>query len=509
MPEKFPVVSVSGNDYYALQPKQLELFRRTPLAEPTPEKGCYPSRIGYGGAAGGGKSYAARAIATAASLKWPGTTHIIFRRTQPEVRENHIVKFLGELPDMGGRLYKFNKNESLAEFFNGSRLLFGYLRTQEDVFRYQGAEYDSLHFEEATHYSWFQVSWLMNNRLRATTKESRPFTVFYSNPGNQGHAWFKRIFVDKRYDVREHEQPEDHTFVQARIWDNYELIHRDPAYVERLLALPEPWRSWLLEGDWASGAGTALQELDRSKHLVEPFEVPSHWIIFGALDWGFSHRWVFGVYAVNEDERIFKLDTIYGWRHQPNEIAERIWSRAPVRRMKYMVAGQDLWAKREAFAPSAPSLAEQFMSFGLFFRRASMDRKAGLQALRQALQWRALTGPPRLVFFDTEGNRRCFNQLETIVPDPDDMEDTLKIDVDDTGEGGDDFYDEVRYAMSSRPWAAKGRFLEGQRLDAWAPEVLAYEEMEKHRSGYSRLRRGLARRYGKDVVVHPEFGGIY
>ena len=56
----------------------------------------------------------------------------------------------------------------------------------------------------------------------------------------------------------------------------------------------------------------------------------------------------------------------------------------------------------------------------------------------------------------TPGNLWWFDQLETMVCDPGDPEDVLKVGANrDTGEGGDDGYDCLRYAMSSRPPPAR------------------------------------------------------
>ena len=152
-PTRFPVVTVRDGHgerrvLYALQPKQLEAYHLTPLAPPRPGEQRDPDRyakhIGYGGAAGGGKSYLARAVAVAAALAWPSCTVIVFRRTRDEVWQNHINKFREEVPEVlgGRRLYSWNGEYLCATWFNGSRIYFGHLRQDDDRYRYQGAEYD-------------------------------------------------------------------------------------------------------------------------------------------------------------------------------------------------------------------------------------------------------------------------------------------------------------------------------------------------------------------------------
>jgi hypothetical protein len=480
---KVPIVRIKELNLtlYALQPKQFECYKLLPLDRPATDP--YAPYVGYGGAAGGGKSYLSRCVFTDVALRWPGSTAILFRKTEREVVANHVNKFRAEVPALiaGRQLYKYNGNDLLVNWFNGSRTYFGYLRNDDDVFTYQGPEYDAMIFEESTHYSHFQVNWLTGNRLRATVPMARPFALFPSNPGGQGHFWYKRWFVERRFHTEDGERPEDFTFVQAKLIDNQELMLRDPRYAEKLDRLPEPWRSWQRDGDFAAGAGSALAQLRREVHLIPPFERPAHWPVFGSFDWGYNHPFAFGFYTTSEDGAVFKLDTVTGRRLLPHEIADRVKGRMRqlhVPKLAYIAAGHDAWAKIKARGEDTPTIAEQFAELGLPLSQANIDRKMGLQELMAAVAYKG-RGPngedsePWLRFFDTETNRRCFEQLETRVTDPDDPEDVLKTDADEWGEGGDDLYDETRYAVSSRPAPAPSTWGASEQPSAWAPEMLA------------------------------------
>lgn len=444
-------VRIGGKPIYELQERQYEALLRTPLLHEALEH--TPSHIGYGGAAGGGKSYLARAVVSLVALQWPGSTSIIFRRTRPEIRENHIVKFLAEVPDHGGKVYKFNHQDSVAEWFNGSRSLFGYLERDDHVYRYQGAEYDCMVFEESTHYSWFQVSWLTGNRLRATVDGSRPFALYPSNPGNRGHHWYKRLFIDRKYNPELNESPDDYAFVPARVTDNAVLLARDPGYLKKLDQLPEPLRSQLRNGDWTAGAGLALEQLRWDTHFIPPFEVPEHWTRFQAFDWGFQHPWYFGHFAADEDGNVFLVESVTGRHHQPWEIIERIKEAVPWERAKLTDAGHDCWADYRARGENVPTIAEQFGQAGIHLRKANISRIAGLNNLRRYVDPEQ-SGKPRFYVMDTPTNRKVFDCLESMVVDPDKPEDALKLDADEFGEGGDDAYDMVRYGLASRPIGA-------------------------------------------------------
>ncbi|MEG0804442.1 MAG: hypothetical protein RSF90_05755, partial [Pygmaiobacter sp.] len=90
--------------------------------------------IAYGGARGGGKSWAVRKKAALLALRYPGIRMLLVRRTYPEVRENHILPLLREL----GTLAEYRETEKVFLFANGSRLRFGYCDSETDVTRYQG-----------------------------------------------------------------------------------------------------------------------------------------------------------------------------------------------------------------------------------------------------------------------------------------------------------------------------------------------------------------------------------
>jgi hypothetical protein len=506
------VLTLGERVIYRLQPKQNSCFSLTPLDLP-PEVD-YAKHIGYGGAAGGGKSHLARAVGTVAMFKWPGCTGIIFRRTKQEVKDNHIVKYLQEVPRKlpdGRTLYNYNGEDMCATFEElGSRLYFGYLKEFSDVDRYQGLEFDFMIFEEATHQHWETVRWLTGNRLRATVDVARPFVLYPSNPGNVGHFWYKRLFIERKYNPELEEFPEDYTFVQAKLDDNKVLTERDPTYIKELNTLPEPYRSWLRDGDWEAGLGLALTMLRREVHFLPPFNPPDHWVMYGGFDWGYEHPWSFGWYTVNEDKQIIKGDTIQGRHQMPHEIIASIKTRmersgVDWRRLKFIEAGHDCWADKKARGENVPTIAETFAQAGMGLKQANISRVSGLNNLRLYLSYEGLGEDgedivPALRFMRTDGNEKCMHQLEAMPTDPDKPEDALKSDADIFGQGGDDMYDETRYAVASRPPPARSRFL-GTKLEAWSPEILALEA-EKNSRG--RLPKG----HNQPRYLHPEFGDV-
>lgn len=499
---------------YSLQPQQNKAYCLTPLELPPTMD--YPRHIGYGGAAGGGKSYLARAVAVCGAFKWPGINALILRRTQAEVKQNHVIKFQEEVPrktPWGKRLYSYNGEDMCAKFVNGSRIYFGFLRDAKDRERYSGNEYDIIIFEESTHYAWEDVRWLVGNRMRATRPYSRPFALYPSNPGRQGHQWYKRLFIDRSYDPALEEEPDDYAFVQAKVEHNHILQARDPGYIRMLNTLPEPLRSWLRDGDWEAGLGLALTMLDRQAHLVKPFRPPGHWKKFAAFDWGYAHPFSFGLYTVNPDGRVFKMDTLKGRHLQPPQIAASVrsrldrWGLTPDD-LLYIVADKICFDEQRARRDGTPTIAETFSEAGLHLSRANQARVHGLNHLRKYFSYKGM-GPngedltPNFVLMATEGNEQCFDQLASMPTDPDNPEDALKQDADEYGHGGDDMYDETRYAIASLPEPPRSTWAD-QEVDAWSRETLEYEAHQKSKS-----RNPFEGQETSSRPMHPEFGEVY
>ena len=213
------------------------------------------------------------------ALRYENLNILLLRRTLKELRENHIAPMLKTL----NGLAKYNKTEGIFEFPTGSRIICGYCDTEADAARYQGHEYDVIGFEEATNFTeqMYQDLILCN---RTSKPGFVPRAYYTCNPGGVGHAWVKRIFIDREY--REAEQPDDYMFIPANIYDNYVIMDTQPDYVRMLEALPEDKRRALLLGDWDVYEGQYFQEFRRDIHVIEPFAIPDHWRRYRAMDYG-------------------------------------------------------------------------------------------------------------------------------------------------------------------------------------------------------------------------------
>ena len=177
--------------------------------------------VAYGGARGGGKSWAVRVKAILLCMKWPGIKILIVRKTYKELTNNHIVPLQQMLPH---EVARYNKTEKVFTFCNGSTIWFGYCNNDSDLDQYQGAEYDVIFFDEATQ---LQEAWLKKINLAVRQPNGLPKRTYYTcNPGGVSHNYIKRLFIEKRYE--EAEIPENYSFTQALVTDNKVLMEMSP-----------------------------------------------------------------------------------------------------------------------------------------------------------------------------------------------------------------------------------------------------------------------------------------
>ena len=232
----------------------------------------------YGGARGGGKSWALRRKLAAMCLHWPGLRAMLIRRSYGELKANHLHQLLAEY----GSVCRWSEGEKTLFFPQGSFIRFGYCDAEGDVLRYQGQEYDVIAIDEATQLSELQFA-ALKACLRGTGNCPRRMYLT-CNPGGIGHAWVKRLFVDR--DFRAGEDPEDYCFIPAQVYDNPALLHADPGYVRQLESLPDSLREAWLYGKWEVFAGQLFPEFVRERHVFLPSAQPDRLRLFGAMDYG-------------------------------------------------------------------------------------------------------------------------------------------------------------------------------------------------------------------------------
>ena len=438
---------------------------------------CTKKHIGYGGARGGGKSWFCRNKAVLLALRFAGIRILIMRKTFPELRENHIEPLIQLLrcydDNKNERLAKYNSTEKYFTFPNGSRIVMGYCKKNNDIYRYQGHEYEVIFFDECTHFTWAMVQFIITTN-RTTRNDFSPRVYYMGNPGGVGHNWFKRLFIDKNYN--EAENPEDYEYIPATIDDNKILMQNDPEYIKILDALPERLRQAHRFGNWNVFEGQFFEEFTieapnkedqkyrKWTHVIEPFEIPKSWKIYRSYDFGYGKPFSFGWWAVDYDGRYYRILEYYGCvKNSPNEglkltPEEQFKKAAEIesthRWLKdkkiYGVADPAIWESSHGI-----SIAETAEKYRIYFEKGDHARLPGWMQMHYRFSFDEEGIPMMYIFNTCSAFIRTIPSLVYSDTDPEDL---------DT-DGEDHVADEARYFCMMNPIAPRKNMNPRQRRE--------------------------------------------
>lgn len=413
---------------------------------------CPADDILFGGAAGGGKSDYLLADYLAGANKWGDAWKgVLFRKSFPQLEE-----LIGRAKKMYCRIgarycYSGSAGDKMFLFPNGATLKMRYIQSDKDVENYQGQEYTWVGFDEAGQYATSYPVDYMRSRLRSPAG-APTYIRLTANPGGIGHSWIKNRYIDNHDPYRIYKDYDDggefitRAYIPSRVEDNQILLANDPKYLARLNSLPKYLARALREGDWTVFAGQVFEEFRIETHVVKPFTLEQGaWYKFCALDWGYSHPYSLGWWAINGDGRMVKYREWYGCeegavntgvKEGPKSLAERAMEMSAGEGANTMVADPAIWQKDT----DAPSIAEIFEYAGWNMVKGNNDRVNGLIIFHERLTQKDHNGTPMLtVFPNCKGFIRT---IPTLTPDqnhPEDIDTRLE----------DHVYDESRYAVMS------------------------------------------------------------
>jgi predicted phage terminase large subunit-like protein len=233
----------------------------------------------YGGAAGGGKSYALL-LECLRHTDNAAFGAVVFRRTFPQItREGglwdssmDLYSGIGAKPNQSGLVWKFE---------SGAKVKFAHLQHEKDKLDWQGSQLPLICWDELTHFTESQFFYMLSrNRSLCGVK---PYIRATCNP--DADSWVAKLiewWIDQetgiaipersgkiRYFVRINEQlefadtaeeltsrfgssihPKSLTFIPASVYDNVDLMRTNPEYISNLMAMSLVERERLLGGNW-------------------------------------------------------------------------------------------------------------------------------------------------------------------------------------------------------------------------------------------------------------------
>jgi len=392
----------------------------------------------YGGAAGGGKSYAMLVDPLRYAHK-KAHRALILRRSMPELRE--MIDKSRELYPQAFPGAKFKEVEKLWNFPSGAKVEFGFLERDADVYRYQGQAYSWIGFDEITHlpteFSWNYLA----SRLRTTDPEIQTYLRCTANPGGVGSHWVKQRYILPQEHNKSFEGKDGLTrkFIPARLADN-PYLDADGVYEQMLKSLPPTQRQQLLEGNWDVAEGAAFTEFEPQHHVITPFVLPVHWERVKGIDYGYASEscCLWGIMDMNDNTLI-----IYRELYKKGLTGEELGTIITDMETEdpFSVNGVLDTAAWANTGTTGPTVGESLVRAGHKLKRADKNRIQGKIQIHEYLKVRE-NGRPKLQIFNTCPN--LIRELQSIPLSKSNPEDV------DTN-ASDHAYDALRYMVMSRP----------------------------------------------------------
>ncbi len=414
----------------------------------------------------------------------------LFRRTRDDLLKTHLDSTMGLRTMLEPWVAQgwVTIKEDVIDFWNGSKIYLCHLQHDKDISKYLSVEIHVLLIDELTTFTE-----RMYRQLRARVrmvgvpvpekyKGRFPRILCGSNPGNIGHHFVKRAWIDAKIPLDVYKAPADdggmmRQYVPALVNDNPALLEADPTYIDKLRGLgSKALVKAMLEGDWNVVEGAYFDCWEEAKHVTKPFAIPKEWPRMRCGDWGSAKPFAFYWMAICTEDykmpngRILPRGGLavyrewYGMRKDTPNVGLKLTAEVVGQGVTKRTYGEKI--ARSVLDPAAfsedggPSLAERMNTGGkAHFERADNKRVArggamgGWDMFRTRLNGEVkelgtddkplVYGDAMIVFFET-----CVHAIRTI---PVLQHDTINPE-DLNSDNEDHAADAIRYGCMARPW---------------------------------------------------------
>jgi hypothetical protein len=423
------MITVTSPFEAALKKEEERHWTATPKQQRFLELPFEEDEAGYGGSLGSGKSDVLMILPLALGLhEQPKYKGLFLRRTFPELESEIIPRSQEYFPSTGA---VYNEQKHRWKFPKGGFDIFGHLKDEKDVKKYDTLQATCIRWDEATSFTGFQYEYLTLRRGRVPPGYPYPtITRWGSNPGNVGHTYFRKRFLDPyknkgiAFGSKILKDPKTGTtmcFIPATAEDNKHLLEANPNYYKKLEGISsEAERRAMILGDWYVFEGQVFEEFrleplpdepENARHVIESFPIPDWWPRLISIDWGFAAFCFVIWWAISPDGRVYiyrtyavKKAKIKQWTRdiclltgpEINQVRDiRIcWS-----------AVQDTGQDQTILEQVADAISEAGFSCGL--TKGEKNRISGKQLVHEYLRWKPLPSVKSIIGdYDMELARR-------------------------------------------------------------------------------------------------------
>lgn len=379
----------------------------------------------YGGAAGGGKTEIGIVYPLVKRCKFsdrmwyqhPKFKGLIIRRTIPELKKELVRRCQDYYTQTGG---DYNKADRVWNWPWGAQMWLSAAEHEDDIRKYDTEQFTYIFFEELTSFTEFQYVYLTFSRCRPADEDLPGCVLSASNPGNVGHGWVRKRFVEPAkeggqiirqyfYDkdgslkLDESGKPKytDRIYIRALGSDNPHLLKNDPNYLTKLENLPEAEKAAKLYGDWWTYSGQVFDsfrskkypdEPDNAIHVIPAFQIPDWWPRILMIDWGFRAATEALWAAISPDKRCYIYREYYARETTIDIWATEIGELSRGENLRSIGMDTNAWDVRG----EERTIAEQFQTLfnraanrtDLALERANKSRISGKILVQEFLRWK-------------------------------------------------------------------------------------------------------------------------
>lgn len=331
-------------------------------------------RVLVEGPAGTGKTRNELERVNALAWEFPGSRHLICRKTRASMSESVLVTWERDVHSASMHLFGNvrRQNRETYRYANGSVVVVGGLDRPERTY---SAEYDTVTVFESTECTENDIEQL----LRALRSGRMPWQqlVCDCNPAAERHwlnvraeqGWFRRIVT------RIADNP--------RFMVDGALTADGARFMQSVEALTGHRRARLLDGRWCSAEGVVYDEFDAAVHVIDAMpDGWESWRKYRAIDFGFNDPFVC-LWFADDGESLYLYREVYMSGRLVEDHARAIVALSGAEQYEFTVADHD----RED--------RETLHRHGVFTTPAQKDIDAGLDAVRARIRVRA-NGRPGL-----------------------------------------------------------------------------------------------------------------
>jgi len=322
----------------------------------------------------------------------------MLRRTRPQLQEviDRTIQLYPEI--VPGAVWR--EAEARWKFPSGAIIQMGYAEHEQDILNYKTFEYNLVCFDELTSFTEKQYLFLFL-RNRTKSADLPPLIRSATNPGDVGHEWVYRRFIDKRnpYEIYPETVIVDkkplivaRQFIPSQVWDNPAMPNREEYIAGIMQMSPEDVAAYL-HGEWTRLAGAMFQQVaitaSAQLHNAKQYS------LIRCIDFGISDPTCVLWLAHYPDSGLTDIvSELYLKDPSLDDVATSIKLRelqmglgSPI----FSVGSPEMFNRQ---ATSGQSIATMLGGLGVFLEKGNVDRLAGWARLRTLQQRVAIRAWP-------------------------------------------------------------------------------------------------------------------